>query len=92
MKFSSIPPDSGAVGEIAGQPVSVYNDNGTPVVFDNTCTHQACQTEWNDDEKAWDCPCHGSRFAKDGTVLTGPATEPLVRLNATLNGDDIHLS
>jgi Rieske Fe-S protein len=92
MKLSDIPAGSGITGEINGQPVSIYNDNGTPVVFDNTCTHRQCQTEWNDADKTWDCPCHGSRFQKDGTVINGPATEPLVRLDAKIEGDKIALS
>lgn len=92
MKFSTIPPGSGATGELGGQPVSVYNDSGTPVVLENTCTHAECQTEWNPTEKAWDCPCHGSRFTADGAVLVGPATEPLRRLAARLEDDEILLT
>lgn len=42
-----------------------------------TCTHLGCRTLFNEAEQTWDCPCHGSRFALDGTVLQGPAVRPL---------------
>jgi Rieske Fe-S protein len=34
---------------------------------------------WNSTEQCWDCPCHGSHFAPDGSVLNGPALAPLER-------------
>ena len=41
------------------------------------CPHMGCALKWNPQEHSWDCPCHGSRFANDGSVLDNPATGDL---------------
>lgn len=61
-------------------PVAAYRDeDGTLHATSAVCTHKYCILDWNDGEETWDCPCHGSRFDVDGTVLSGPATEGLQR-------------
>lgn len=61
-----------------GQRIGVYKDeDGELYAVDTTCTHLGCELEWNDAEKSWDCPCHGSRFSYEGDVLNGPAVKNL---------------
>ncbi len=38
------------------------------------CPHMGCALKWNPQEHSWDCPCHGSRFEEDGTLIDNPAT------------------
>jgi glycine/D-amino acid oxidase-like deaminating enzyme/nitrite reductase/ring-hydroxylating ferredoxin subunit len=54
-------------------------ENGTLHAVSLRCTHMGCLVRYNAAERSWDCPCHGSRFGVDGTVLEGPAVAPLER-------------
>ncbi|MGW0466272.1 FAD-dependent oxidoreductase [Streptomyces sp. NPDC003027] len=73
-----IAPGDGAVVRVDGRRCAVYRDeDGSVRAVSARCTHLGCIVHFNDAERAWECPCHGSRFATDGTVLQGPATRPL---------------
>jgi Rieske Fe-S protein len=72
---------SGKVLDLDGQSVAVYRDeSGATIERSATCTHMGCLVEWNDAERTWDCPCHGSRFQPNGKVIAGPAETPLGRI------------
>ena len=68
----------GKILELRGQRVAAYrDDDGQVTVRSAVCTHMACIVDWNEAERTWDCPCHGSRFKPKGEVLAGPAESPL---------------
>jgi Rieske Fe-S protein len=58
----------------------VVKINGDVKVFAQNCSHLGCSIAFNKDASSFDCPCHGSRFHIDGTVLHGPAAYPLSHL------------
>ncbi|HCT78928.1 MAG TPA: FAD-dependent oxidoreductase [Micromonosporaceae bacterium] len=73
-------PGTGAVLRLGGKRCAVYRDEaGALHTISATCTHLGCIVAFNDAEKTWECPCHGSRFDVDGEVLQGPAIRPLSR-------------
>ena len=39
------------------------------------CPHLGCALKYNKAEHTWDCPCHGSRFDKNGNLINNPATD-----------------
>ncbi|MBW3571734.1 MAG: FAD-dependent oxidoreductase [Gemmatimonadetes bacterium] len=79
---AQVAPGTGAVVQRGMQKVAVYRDEqGVAHEMSALCTHLQCVIRWNSEERSWDCPCHGSRFAPTGEVLTGPAIYPLKRLD-----------
>jgi nitrite reductase/ring-hydroxylating ferredoxin subunit len=78
-----IAPDSGAVLRRGLSKLAIYRSkNGEIYECSATCPHLGCVVHWNNVEKTWDCPCHGSRFDKFGSVVNGPAISDLKVLKA----------
>ncbi|MFB7509138.1 FAD-dependent oxidoreductase, partial [Streptomyces broussonetiae] len=71
-------PGDGAVLRMGGHQCAVHRDgDGQLQAVSARCTHLGCLVVFNRAEQAWECPCHGSRFAPDGRILQGPAVRPL---------------
>ena len=58
----------------------LVKSGGNVNCFAVNCSHLGCPISVNSAAKTFDCPCHGSRFNLDGTVLHGPAAVPLAHL------------
>lgn len=80
--LSEIAPGSGRVilHKESMQQLAVFrpSDSGTPLVLRAVCTYRDTGTvAWNETDRTWDCPGHGCRFEVCGSVIRGPASNPL---------------
>ena len=89
-KLSALQPGDSALVDAEGETFAAYRSPaGELFAVSSVCTHMGCKVHWNSVETSWDCPCHGSRFRPDGTVIEGPAIAPLKRkLAPPLGGGD----
>ncbi len=78
LDFSEIKKDTGHVIEYDGEKMGIYKDvNGEIFAVKPICTHLGCLLSWNNLDKTWDCPCHGSRFDYRGKNLYNPGIKDL---------------
>ena len=73
--------NEGKIIELEGKKVGVYRDEqGECFFIKPTCSHLGCELSFNNLEKTWDCPCHGSRYTYDGKVICEPAIKDLEKV------------
>jgi glycine/D-amino acid oxidase-like deaminating enzyme/nitrite reductase/ring-hydroxylating ferredoxin subunit len=78
--LDELAPGEGALIRRGTSKIAAYRaEDGTVIERSAVCTHVGCIVHWNKLEKCWDCPCHGSQFQPDGSVINGPAIKPLAK-------------
>ena len=89
---------AGVVGDFPPGSVTAFNngrfflvrgEDGGFLALYHKCTHLACVVLWHEGEGQFYCPCHGSRFEADGTVLNRPATRSLHRFPVAIEDDTV---
>ncbi len=76
--LASIAKDEGKIVEVEGTKLGIYRDNdGKYFALRPICTHLGCELSWNNLDKTWDCPCHGSRFHYTGKSLYSPSVKDI---------------
>lgn len=74
MRAQDLYPTQGKILKLEEGTFAVYKTHeGNVKILSSKCPHMGCTVQWNDAERSWDCPCHGSRFDVDGKVIEGPA-------------------
>ena len=81
VKLKDIGIDQGGIIKYDGYKAGAYRDqSGKLFLVDSKCTHLGCELEYNNAERSFDCPCHGSRFTYKGKVIEGPAVLDLEQI------------
>ncbi len=76
--LDEIEPGDGGVMALGRGKIAVWKgEDGSPHAVSAICTHEGCIVTWNNADRTWDCPCHGSIFSADGSIIHGPAVDPL---------------
>lgn len=83
----------GKVIEYEGHRLAVFKDQQEELqICSAVCSHMGCIVHWNNAEKSWDCPCHGSRFKTNGDVIEGPALKALQHLKELTGHETMEIS
>ncbi len=91
-KFKTTLPETLIEGQAfvpPGRSVALFRDAEGVHAISTVCTHLGCIVKPN--AEGFDCPCHGSRFAGDGTVTKGPAPQPLPWLEVSVSGENVYV-
>ena len=87
--FENIPLGEGGIVELNGEKLGIYKrEDGKIFAVKPYCGHLSCLVSWNNLEKTWDCPCHGSRYDYMGNIITEPTVKDLERIDFISNTEE----
>jgi len=75
-----------------GEIIVIRSTETVYLALSKVCTHSGCTVTYNSSSKDVPCPCHGSKFNTEGTVLNGPAASPLKKYDVKLNSNILTIS
>jgi nucleotide-binding universal stress UspA family protein/nitrite reductase/ring-hydroxylating ferredoxin subunit len=79
--IDDLAPGHGGLVLVEGRRLAIYKaEDGSITSLSPRCQHMGCTVDWNDADRTWDCPCHGSRYDREGRVIKGPAKRDLDRV------------
>lgn len=84
---ADVPPGGALV--FRDERLALFRDDTGVYALSLVCTHLGCTVAVSED--ALSCPCHGSRFDRQGQVLNGPTDRPLARLDVEQHGDRVEV-
>jgi 3-phenylpropionate/trans-cinnamate dioxygenase ferredoxin subunit len=90
---NEVPPGTATTVDLEGQPVALFNIDGTYYAIDDTCTHRGGPlSEGEVEGTIVTCPLHGATFdVTTGYVLGPPASDGVTRYNVEVEGNDIKI-
>ena len=75
----------GGIFTVGTKKIAIYKDENKKLhACSAVCPHLGAILQWNNDEKTFDCPMHGSRFTTEGKVINGPAVIDLKRIDSEI--------
>ena len=88
-ELSEVKEGEGKIVKVDGHKIAAARDeSGQLHVCSPVCPHMGCFVKWNNSEKSWDCPCHGSRFSLKGEVIYGPAVKALSKITLEYDAEE----
>lgn len=75
-----------------GDIIIIRSTDTVYIALSKLCTHSSCVVTYNASTQEIPCPCHGSKFTKEGAVVNGPATSPLKKYDVKLSGNTLTIS